>query len=152
MPSDLFKGIWVEPQLHFDYHSIIKFQKIFGTFHNMYQEMEEIRNSVKVAAGYLFDNSHFYVDNIYGNPVFTITFFRDFISIYHVDGDHIKDFYYFPINDEWKEITDNITAGLKLCNDCGEWVKKGHKYSFAGFVCNKCYDKTKHLPPDTRGD
>jgi hypothetical protein len=43
----------------------------------------------------------------------------------------------------------NLENGLRKCCDCGEWVETGKTYSFAGFVCDKCYDPERHQEPDT---
>jgi len=44
--------------------------------------------------------------------------------------------------------------GLNYCRECGVWAEpsKGHYFSFAGWVCNDCYDPVRHQGPDTRGD
>lgn len=47
-----------------------------------------------------------------------------------------------------------VSEGKWYCDSCGKWKSKGRfkHYSFAGIVCEKCYNPTFHTPPDTRGD
>lgn len=62
---------------------------------------------------------------------------------------------YFRFRPDGKKTRlDMIEDGWYPCQECGEMVKRedGSHFSFAGFVCQKCYDPKRHLPPDTRGD
>ncbi len=48
----------------------------------------------------------------------------------------------------------NIKAGKWYCGQCNKFKsqKRFKHFSFAGIVCDKCYDPNFHRPPDTRGD
>lgn len=56
--------------------------------------------------------------------------------------------------DKLEDLCIKSPIGHMLCNDCNKSfpVADMRSYSFAGIVCQGCYDPAKHLPPDTRGD
>jgi len=142
------------------YTPVIEFDKYYfrhydgKTFAEIYEEMETMRKKVKVALDYFWDNSHFRMNDVYGKPVLTVGFYEDSISFWNfktgdslgtisgkqltlVDIGHIDD------------MIEYVSSGLRKCCDCGEWVEAGKTYSFAGFVCDDCYNPDRHQAPDT---
>ena len=59
-----------------------------------------------------------------------------------------------PTERDVDRIMINVSQGKRICNECGGWktFSRMHTYSFAGVVCNKCFDPKKHKQADTRGD
>jgi hypothetical protein len=145
-----------QPEIHFDYLEHEKW--INKPLSQLYKEMDELRKKVKVASGYTWDNSHFFINSIYGRPALQVGFYNGSISFWNAEtGTSIDSFSEFGREESNKvnEWISHIEKHEIQCNDCGEWVKKseeGQYYSFAGFVCNKCYNPKVHLPPNTKGD
>ena len=56
------------------------------------------------------------------------------------------------VKETLKEYDSMLRDDRRRCNVCSKWfpAKDMHMYSFAGIVCETCYDPKKHLPPDTR--
>jgi hypothetical protein len=61
---------------------------------------------------------------------------------------------YTDVPDNLVEIADRVYRDQHFCPTCNNWFPKSfmRSYSFAGTVCQNCFDPKKHLPPDTRGD
>lgn len=141
--------LYVKPVIEIDINQVKYF--VGKDLKKLKKEMEELRLKVKKATGYTWDNSHFRL-TIHNKPVMNISFYTTQISIYnHKTGDHIGDFNKnFTMIDATvlKDWALQLEKGLQRCLDCGKWVKEGKGYSYAGFVCNDCYDPGVHLPPD----
>lgn len=145
----------MHPEIHFGYREHIDWTK--KPLKELYVEMEELRKKVRQASGYTWDNSHFFINSIYGKPALQVLFSEDSLSFWNAEtGSSMGSFEQYT-NDEAREVSDwisHIEEHEIQCNQCKEWVKNkdGHYYSFTGFVCNKCYNPKVHLSPNTRGD
>lgn len=146
------------PEIHFTYLMFTEVERNNLNLEELYKHCEELRIAAKTTT-YTWDNSHFFIDDICGRPTLKFAIYKAFeewsISFYNARTNHsLESFDRIPTQKEIKEMLDNIWDDLELCDECGLWSNNryGHIYSFAGWVCNHCYDKTKHLPPDTRGD
>ena len=84
-------------------------------------------------------------------PLLTLLFDREGISIWDIRGRSLGSLHSLTKASlaELGEMLDNVLKGRSKCNDCGTWVSEGKTHSYAGFVCNNCYDPAKHLPPNT---
>lgn len=124
-------------------------------------DMEKIRLKLKEAVNYTWDNSHFYITDIYGKLSITLLFSPDYginAWSYNTGAKIITQWNY---NRKWtkkdtKELQDivhHLEEGETQCQVCKNWFKTGDwkHYSFAGAVCNKDFDPRIHLPPDTSG-
>jgi hypothetical protein len=143
------------PEISFNYLAHRDWEN--KTILEIYKASENIRKAIKEATNYFWDNSHFYIRDISGIEVLQIGFYKDCISFWNAKtGDGI-----LSINNKTvthkdiktiDELIENIHENKRLCLECGKWVSEGKRYSFAGFVCQDCYNPETHLPPDTRGD
>jgi len=150
-----------QPELHFDYLHPREWNG--KKTKDVAIEVNDMEQKMKKAIGYNWANHHVYIDDICGKPAISIQFYdrndhcqnhvdmwnaRNGVSMGSFDGD-----IWLP---EWSDMIDKwcweINKGLTMCNKCGKWVKEINHYSFAGGVCNKCYNPKVHLGPDTRGD
>ena len=70
-----------EPQLHFHYLSPHAWtgKSIVESF----EESDELRKRLKVAAEYTWDSTRFYIDDIFGHPAVQISFYKDMISLWN---------------------------------------------------------------------
>lgn len=138
----------VTPVIEID---IEEFRRFIGMeMEEIYEKMDALRLKVKKAANYFWDNQQFRI-TIYGKEVMNVSFFPNFISVYHHEkGYHIEDFKSFTLMDATilKDFAIKIDKGFKRCRSCGKWVMEGKPYSYAGFVCKECYNPEVHLPPD----
>lgn len=124
------------------------------------EHLETLRKSLKKAANYPWDSGHYYLEDSCGRPAMQFLVDQTGLHFWDVTGTvSILSL----TEDQWekdrsgcvqviREALEKIKEDYKRCNECGKWVKKGHRYSFAGFVCEDCYDPERYLPPDTRGD
>jgi len=144
------------PEIHFSYMMFMEVEQHKMNLQELYERCEWLREKAK-ATGYTWDNSHFFIDDLCGRPTLKFCIYPVFdnylISFYNARNNcTVKSFDRVPTQTEIREMLDKIWDDLNLCNKCGEWHKDGKNYSFAGWVCNDCYDENVHLPPDTRGD
>jgi len=144
----------LEPQIHFDYMHHDKW--VGRNLKELHREMEGLRIRIKKATNYGWDNSQFFIDDMYGHPALSVQFSHyGTITFWNArNGCSIETFGKFG-KEEAGTVSDwieKISEGLTQCNECKKWVKEYVHYSFAGAVCKKCYNPKKHLPPDTRGD
>ena len=150
----------ITPKIHFSY---LDTRAWVGKTHTeLSKEMEALRVRVKEASGYPYDNSHFIIDDISGHPALTLLFSNNpdypYLSVWSaINGVCIGE---IGSGKKWtdkdsKTIEDwvwHVNSGLTRCNECSKWVGHINHYSFAGGVCDDCYNPQKHLPPDTSGD
>jgi hypothetical protein len=148
------------------YTPVIEFDKMYfrhgfvgKTFKEIHEDMEARRKSVKKALDYMWDNSHFRVRDSYGKPALQIAFYDDDMSFWNFQtGDSLGVFrnkenvFTREMADEIENMVEFVESGKRKCCDCGKWVKSGETYSFAGFVCEECFDPDRHQAPDTSGD
>lgn len=147
----------MHPEIHFDY---LEPNRWAGkSFLALYAEMETLRKAVKKASGYGWDNTHFYIDDLFGKPAIQIQFWPTNLSIWSAQtgtnfgsieslDNTVSPF----VLERLDKVRRGVEKGLTECNVCREWVKHFVRYSFAGAVCSKCFDPEKHKGPDTRGD
>ena len=146
----------MEPQIHYG-NSEPRFW-VGKSTKELYDEMEKLRIAVKNASGYTWDNSQFFIDDGCGHVALTVLFMEKEISFWNEKtGSTMGSFVGVFSQEDYDRVREwirNIEDDLVKCNECDAWVKKekGHFYSWAGFVCNKCYDPKVHVGPDTRGD
>ena len=95
-------------------------------FSELSKESEKARTAIKKAAGYNFDNTHFYVTDLYGHLALKIQFNKNGINIWNAVDDKGIDILfgssftredYLKIN-EW---ISNIEQGLTYCAECKSW-------------------------------
>ena len=120
---------------------------------DLYEEVEQNRISVKEALGYRWDNNNNYVTDIYSRPTlkFSVHYDGSGISFWDASGcASIGNFSEVP--EDLEDIARRVGDGKLRCNSCGAWHPKDEmkRYSFAGVVCQGCYDPKRHLPPDTK--
>jgi hypothetical protein len=146
----------MEPQIHFSNTEPSHWTK--KSLKELNKEMDALRIEIKNATKYTWDNTHFYIDSIFGRPALQVGFYEKDISFWNAEtGTSMGSFDKFT-DEEYAKVRDwihHIEDREVMCCECEKWVPdktQGHHYSFAGFVCNKCYDPKVHLPPDTRGD
>lgn len=165
----------MRPEIHFDYLEPRQWEG--KTFKQLHGEMNELRKKVKDATGYFWDNSHFYINDCFGRPALTVGFYETNIAFWNArNGASIGSFYertgkekllaavvgsdIFAVDavfteemakliDEW---THKVSEGLTMCNECRGWFGEYRAYSYAGAVCNGCFDPKRHTMPDTMGD
>lgn len=142
------------PQIHFSYMAPWDWKRKGFSWLQIKDMLNEMRKAQKQALNYVWDNEHFYLDDLFGHPAIKFSIYSDGsgIGLWNArTNSNIGSFKSFPDDIEvW--LTRYIPEGYNKCNDCGKWVKEWKHYSFAGAVCLSCYDPTRHLPPDTRGD
>lgn len=93
---------------------------------------------------------HFYLAR-HGIPSLKLQFGHDGIDVWDIRGRSlgtIRSLSKASIA-TLSEMLDNTLKGRSQCNSCRVWVVDGRTYSYAGFVCNNCYDPVMHLPPKT---
>lgn len=146
----------MKPAIYYNINDLKQF--VGKSFKEIYETTESLRKRVKEAAGYNWDNSHFFLQGISGN-IISLSFSSNGISAYNDQGSE----YILSVSGSVfsaKDIRDlegavyNYAKGLRKCNECKEWVGTEHtkRYSFAGVVCVSCYKPAKHAGHDTRGD
>jgi hypothetical protein len=140
------------PQVHFPYSAPDHWKRDGITLPQLAAALELLRVRVKQAANYSWDNSHFFIDDIYGHPALKIQTHGDgSIGIWEANHNTAVGLF-GSIPDDLGAMVGHAQQGEVLCHDCGQWVSEFRRFSFAGAACLTCYDPTKHLPPDTRGD
>jgi|SRR5215471_4456911 len=149
------------PQIHFNYLEPATW--LGRSTKELRLEMEALRRQIKDAVGYQWDSTHFYIDNIYGRPALQIDFYdrEEAIPAWNALNGRAIHMPAAPEGIITKEIVKalseaqhKVTEGFTQCNVCYEWISAEamNPFSFAGAVCDGCYDPKRHLPPDTRGD
>jgi hypothetical protein len=139
--------------LHWDIYDFTRFK----SFEELYKYADGERKKAKGIGGYQFDNQNHYLFDIFGVPQAKLGIHEQAVTFYSLHGysliSYSQDEYTQFIRDTPK-ILENLAARKCLCNQCGKWklTKNMKPYSFAGIVCNKCYDPKVHKGPDTRGD
>lgn len=142
----------MEPWITWQVQSLIIEWGQYDSTEELYEAMEQLRKSVKEATDYPWDNSHFKVKNSYGRVTLSVSFTPNQISIWNAQNGRtlgqITDLSEENIRDveDWVR---KVSDGLTRCNECEEWVEEYHTFSFAGAVCNDCYNPDKHKPPRT---
>ncbi len=159
MEFDTLDRLGGEPQVHF---SASTYSWKWITLKALDEELEALNHRVKEASGYRWDNPHWFFDDSRGKPAIQFIICHNqkdgyVMSLWNaVTGTSIKESIKDPV---WtpehskliRGLSEKIADDLVQCLECGEWVPKYIHYSFAGAVCEKCYDPKKHLPPDTSG-
>lgn len=141
------------PQLHFDYMKPDQWRRAGLTLKGLGDALESLRVASKDAIGYFWDNSHFYIDDIYGRSALLFFVSQDGSTLHLWEarsGTSVGDFEAIP--DDIRTMIDEAGEGKVRCAVGGEWTKEWKRFSFAGAVCPEHYDPKVHLPPDTRGD
>lgn len=149
----LFKTGYCTPYVVFDKYQLNRWTSL--SMLELHEELEKLRKNVKGATDYHWDNTHFYISDIYGKLALQFQTSRSSISFWNARNSRfIRDF--TEVTDEVvKTIFDyiyQIEHGKTMCGACQKWVSDYKTFSFAGAVCFDCYDPKVHLPPDTRGD
>ncbi|MDH7506171.1 MAG: hypothetical protein QHH15_00445 [Candidatus Thermoplasmatota archaeon] len=156
MDSNGFKFRAPTPYIFFDYLEPSRWINI--PIKEIVKVAEKLRKQVKDGMDYFWDNQHFIITDIYGKPALTVGFFEEDISFWNaVTGDGLYSCYGEVFTEEnynfIQEAIENISKrDRRYCSSCGKWVNTGFNYSFAGFVCEDCYDPDVHQAPDTSGD
>ncbi len=141
------------PELHFDYMAPRTWKRDGLTLGQIAAELDRLRRAAKSAVDYQWDNTHFVIDSLYGRPAVHFTVDPSCVSLWEANhGRYLGTFPDFPADLEvWinRHIAENSEV---LCGECGKWVHRNKwiAFSFAGAVCQACYDPKKHLPPDSR--
>jgi hypothetical protein len=148
----------MHPEIHFS-RSELRHKWEGQTFTALKEAMNTLRKKVKEATGYFWDNDHYFIDDTYGRPALKIMFQDDCVSIWSARNDSnfgslrtANGIIDRSIFDSLDVYVDNVAKGLTQCSDCADWVEKFKRYSFAGAVCETCYNPSRHKGPDTRGD
>jgi len=144
-----------EPQIHFDYLHHRKWRGI--TLVDLHNIHEALRENVKEASNYFYDNSHFYIDDLCGKPALTVLFELTCITFWNAKTGRCIGSIMDTTDTSLKiidEMISKVSDGMDKCHECGTWQPSNEmeSYSYAGVVCKKCYNPKKHLQPDTRGD
>jgi hypothetical protein len=120
-----------------------------------------LQGLVKKACKFIFDNDKIIIEDSTGRAALKASFDRDGsitfwsartgTSIGCVEGKTIdaKRQLCSKTIEDW---ANKAADGMVRCNECGRWVNIYQPYSYAGAVCNDCYNPKKHLAPDTRGE
>lgn len=139
-----------EPQIHFSYSQLEKWRDRKVSMADLAKELDNLRIRMKEAAGYYWDNSHFYVDDIYGKPAIIFVVMDEGISMW--EANHKTSIGNFDeIPEDIRQIIDHIAEGEVRCSEDGEWVKEFKRYSYAGAVCVAHFNPAKHKGPDSSG-
>lgn len=142
------------PAIHFNWIEIERWSE--EGLPALYRHTERLRKALKKATDYTWDNSHFYIEDLFGKVVLTVQFHPELVSFWiYRTGVSAAMFNAKTLTAEaLKDLVANASKNLTPCNACGKWIPndKVKHYSFAGGVCPKCYNPKRHLPPDTRGD
>lgn len=140
-----------EPQIHFSYSQMETWRRRGVKLTDLAKELNDLRIRMKEAAGYFWDNSHFYVDDIYGKPAISFLVRDDGIDMWEANhGTSLGDFAEIP-EDIARIINDHIAVGEVKCSEDGEWVKEFKRFSYTGAVCVKHFDPVRHKGPDSSG-
>jgi hypothetical protein len=123
--------------------------KSLDELYQMRQDMEKKANKK--------GDVEFYVAGPSGKPALQILFMECGIYIYSARTmttiGSIGDSHFTQENLEAIEsAADFVEQGLTYCSECDDWYVEYKRYSYAGAVCNGCYDPEKHRVPDTRGE
>ena len=143
------------PEIHFDYLHHHGWKGV--TLVDLDDIHNALREKVKDASGYYYDNSHFYIDDLCGHPALTVLFEPTCISFWNAKTGRCIGGILDTTDTSLKLIDDmihNVSDGRDRCSECGVWQPSNEMKSFgyAGVVCKNCYNPKKHLQPDTRGD
>lgn len=154
-PAVLHSGY---PALVFDYLVALSWTRNMKSFAELTAYFAALSNQLHASVGYQWSNQHIYVANIYGEMVLKLMASHDHLSLWSAaSGSRGRA---LPPILKWEELLTKmeeyitrITDGEFYCDSCRAWKPAGHfkPYSFAGFVCSKCFDPKRHLPPDTSG-
>lgn len=149
-----------EPAIHFAYSYFRHIPKEITT-EDMFNSAQKIHANLQKATGYTWGNDHFYIDDICGRPTMKIGFYADQFTFWAVhngqtiitiDNNAWMNFRSITIS-EIDDCISNLSKGLGKCLECYKWFPndKLKSYSYTGIVCKKCYDPSRHLPPDSSG-
>jgi len=128
------------------------------TFEDIYHQARDLHKALKQATGYTWDNQHWFIENMYGEVSLSLSLHNSSASLYDTSGAKFVDtlcgggIFTEAHLEQIKEALYEMANGRTKCNSCKKWANDYKKYSFAGSVCNDCYDPNKHKGPDTRGD
>lgn len=147
----------VTPVIHFDRNATDTW--LGKSFVELYEETEALRKAVKKATNFYWDNTHFYITNIFGKPAIQIQFWQNNISLWNnFNGCGLKTIISktgiitSDMINYLNEAVSKVTEGFTQCGKCDEWVNEHKKHSYAGAVCLGCFDPKVHKGPDTRGE
>ena len=140
-----------EPQIHFKYSQMESWRRRGVKLADLARELEALRIRIKEAAGYFWDNSHFYINDIFGKPAIELLVNDEGISMWEANhGTSIGHYEEIPENIT-EIINGKIAKGMVLCSDGDHWVSRFKKFSYAGAVCAEHFDSRHHKGPDSSG-